>query len=89
MVAWATTIAGNLPLVGSAANIIVAGQAKAVNVNYDFWAHFKFGFWSTIIVSIAGFATLIGSAAMFRYDLQFFDADPHVDDPVEHLMSSM
>ncbi|KAD2805468.1 hypothetical protein E3N88_38845 [Mikania micrantha] len=55
--AWVSTVAGNLSLLGSAANLIVCEQARrAQNCGYNltFWAHLKFGLPSTIIVTAIG-----------------------------------
>ncbi|KAJ6764358.1 hypothetical protein OIU74_023274 [Salix koriyanagi] len=55
--AWVSTVAGNLSLLGSAANMIVCEQAsRAPNLGYNlsFWSHLKFGVPSTIIVTAVG-----------------------------------
>nr|KYP74774.1 Putative transporter arsB [Cajanus cajan] len=57
ILAWASTISGNLSLLGSAANLIVCEQARrAPNLPYTltFWSHLKFGLPSTIIVTAIG-----------------------------------
>ncbi|KAL4362937.1 hypothetical protein GQ457_04G038590 [Hibiscus cannabinus] len=58
ILAWVSTVAGNLSLLGSAANLIVCEQAhRAPNLGYtlSFWNHLKFGLPSTLIVTaIAG-----------------------------------
>ncbi|KAK7279924.1 hypothetical protein RJT34_24985 [Clitoria ternatea] len=57
ILAWASTISGNLSLLGSAANLIVCEQARrAPNLPYtlSFWSHLKFGLPSTIIVTAIG-----------------------------------
>ncbi|KAK1419426.1 hypothetical protein QVD17_28593 [Tagetes erecta] len=57
ILAWASTVAGNLSLLGSAANLIVCEQARrAHNFGYNltFWTHLKFGVPSTIIVTAIG-----------------------------------
>lgn len=57
ILAWVSTIAGNLSLLGSAANLIVCEQARrAPNLSYTltFWSHLKFGLPSTIIVTAIG-----------------------------------
>eukprot|EP00250_Pteridium_aquilinum_P016425 c23098_g1_i1 orf=223-1761(-) len=57
ILSWASTIGGNLTLVGSAANLIVSEQAaKAQLLGHDltFFAHLVFGFPSTLIISIIG-----------------------------------
>ncbi|GAB2294016.1 hypothetical protein Dimus_028232 [Dionaea muscipula] len=61
MLAWFSTVAGNLSLLGSAANLIVCEQAhRAPYLGYDltFWSHLKFGAPSTLIVTAIG-STLI------------------------------
>ncbi|XP_076918127.1 silicon efflux transporter LSI2-like [Bidens hawaiensis] len=57
ILAWVSTVAGNLSLLGSAANLIVCEQARrAQNFGYNltFWDHLKFGVPSTIIVTAIG-----------------------------------
>jgi Na+/H+ antiporter NhaD/arsenite permease-like protein len=55
--AYATTVAGNLTLVGSVANLIVAEGAREHD-GLGFVAHLRFGVPSTILVTAAGLATL-------------------------------
>ncbi|KAL5567962.1 hypothetical protein UlMin_024537 [Ulmus minor] len=57
ILAWVSTVAGNLSLVGSAANLIVCEQARrapTLGYNLSFWSHLKFGIPSTIIVTAVG-----------------------------------
>ncbi|KAJ0475955.1 putative citrate transporter-like domain-containing protein [Helianthus annuus] len=57
ILAWVSTAAGNLSLLGSAANLIVCEQARRAQhsgYNLTFWAHLKFGVPSTIIVTAIG-----------------------------------
>ncbi|KAK9063191.1 hypothetical protein SSX86_017061 [Deinandra increscens subsp. villosa] len=57
ILAWVSTVAGNLSLLGSAANLIVCEQARrAQNYGYNltFWTHLKFGVPSTILVTAIG-----------------------------------
>ncbi|KAG7973545.1 hypothetical protein I3843_06G001300 [Carya illinoinensis] len=57
ILAWVSTTAGNLSLLGSAANLIVCEQARqAPNLGYNlsFWSHLKFGVPSTLIVTAIG-----------------------------------
>ncbi|XP_076948074.1 silicon efflux transporter LSI2-like [Bidens hawaiensis] len=57
ILAWVSTVAGNLSLLGSAANLIVCEQARrAQNVGYNltFWDHLKFCDPSTVIVTAIG-----------------------------------
>ncbi|KAI9161099.1 hypothetical protein LWI28_014381 [Acer negundo] len=54
ILAWVSTVAGNLSLLGSAANLIVCEQARsAPHLGYtlSFWRHLKFGVPSTLIVT--------------------------------------
>jgi Na+/H+ antiporter NhaD/arsenite permease-like protein len=44
VVAMASTLAGNLTLVGSVANLIVAQRARGRGVTLDFWSYLKVGF---------------------------------------------
>jgi len=53
-VAMASTLAGNLTLVGSVANLIVVQRARAHGINVDFWAYFKVG------VPLTGLTIVIG-----------------------------
>ena len=53
LLAFTTTIAGNLTLIGSVANIIVAEQAKDV-YHLGFWEYLRFGAVSTLLVLAAG-----------------------------------
>ncbi|PKU67916.1 silicon efflux transporter LSI3 isoform X1 [Dendrobium catenatum] len=57
ILAWMSTVAGNLSLLGSAANLIVCEQARRAqfySYNLSFWSHLKFGVPSTIIVTAIG-----------------------------------
>ncbi|KAH0462991.1 hypothetical protein IEQ34_007573 [Dendrobium chrysotoxum] len=57
ILAWVSTVAGNLSLLGSAANLIVCEQARRAqfySYNLSFWSHLKFGVPSTIIVTAIG-----------------------------------
>ncbi|KAF5442149.1 hypothetical protein F2P56_034839 [Juglans regia] len=61
ILAWVSTIAGNLSLLGSAANLIVCEQARqAPHLGYtlSFWSHLKFGVPSTLIVTAVGLALI-------------------------------
>ncbi|MCO5572705.1 hypothetical protein L7F22_026464 [Adiantum nelumboides] len=63
ILAWASTVAGNLTLVGSAANLIVCEQARLATrmpYNLSFWRHLKFGFPSTLITVAAGLPLIRG-----------------------------
>ncbi|KAJ8752965.1 hypothetical protein K2173_008700 [Erythroxylum novogranatense] len=55
--AWVSTVAGNLSLLGSAANLIVCEQARSARhfgYTLSFWKHLKFGFPSTLLVTAVG-----------------------------------
>lgn len=57
ILAWVSTVAGNLTLVGSAANLIVceqAGRSPQFPYTLSFAQHFVFGIPSTIIVTALG-----------------------------------
>lgn len=57
ILAWVSTVAGNLSLLGSAANLIVCEQARRVQFfgyTLSFWNHLKFGFPSTLVVTAIG-----------------------------------
>jgi len=52
--AMASTLAGNLTLVGSIANLIVAHGAQAHGVRIRFWSYFKVGAPLTVLTLLAG-----------------------------------
>ncbi|XP_010035156.2 silicon efflux transporter LSI2 [Eucalyptus grandis] len=57
ILAWVSTVSGNLTLLGSAANLIVCEQARRsphLAYNLSFWRHLKFGVPSTIVVTVVG-----------------------------------
>ncbi|KAF6162225.1 hypothetical protein GIB67_008354 [Kingdonia uniflora] len=64
ILAWVSTVAGNLSLLGSAANLIVCEQARRapqlLGYNLSFWSHLKFGVPSTIIVTAIGLTLIRG-----------------------------
>ncbi|GLU24291.1 hypothetical protein SLE2022_402380 [Rubroshorea leprosula] len=63
ILAWVSTIAGNLSLLGSAANLIVCEQARrAPNLGYtlSLWTHLKFGVPSTLVVTVIGLTVMRG-----------------------------
>ncbi|PIN25068.1 Sodium sulfate symporter [Handroanthus impetiginosus] len=63
ILAWVSTVAGNLSLLGSAANLIVCEQARRAQpygYNLSFWSHLKFGVPSTLIVTAIGLALIRG-----------------------------
>lgn len=63
ILAWASTVAGNLSLLGSAANLIVCEQARRaqhLGYNLSFWSHLKFGLPSTLVVTAIGLILISG-----------------------------
>ena len=54
IVAMASTLAGNLTLVGSVANLIVAQRARAQGVDIDFWTYSKIGAPLTLLTIVFG-----------------------------------
>lgn len=57
ILAWVSTVAGNLSLLGSAANLIVCEQARRAErygYNLSFWSHLKFGVPSTLVATAIG-----------------------------------
>jgi Na+/H+ antiporter NhaD/arsenite permease-like protein len=64
--AFLTTIAGNLTLFGSVANLIVAQKAWTSSIKYrfDFWTYLKFGFPTTILLSLFGMFIIYGLLAV-------------------------
>lgn len=57
ILAWVSTVAGNLSLLGSAVNLIVCEQARRaphLAYNLSFLKHLKFGLPSTVIVTAIG-----------------------------------
>lgn len=63
ILAWVSTVAGNLSLLGSAANLIVCEQArrsKPSGYTLSFWTHLKFGLPSTIVITAIGLALIRG-----------------------------
>ena len=60
--AFLTTIAGNLTLFGSVANLIVAQKAlqSSLEHRFNFWTYLKFGLPSTLILSLVGMFVIFG-----------------------------
>ncbi|KAJ3682538.1 hypothetical protein LUZ60_015111 [Juncus effusus] len=57
ILAWVSTVAGNLSLLGSAANLIVCEQARRAQFygyNLSFFSHLRFGVPSTLVVTTVG-----------------------------------
>jgi Na+/H+ antiporter NhaD/arsenite permease-like protein len=59
VLAVATTLAGNLTILGSVANIIVVESARG-HVEVGFWDYAKYGIPITVLTTLAGVATLLG-----------------------------
>jgi len=53
VLAFGSTVAGNLTIIGAIANIIVIEKARDI-CEITFWDYFKFGFPSTIVNFIVG-----------------------------------
>lgn len=63
ILAWVSTVSGNLSLLGSAANLIVCEQARRVQFfgyNLSFLSHLRFGVPSTLIVAAIGLPLIRG-----------------------------
>ncbi|RWW76421.1 hypothetical protein BHE74_00015489 [Ensete ventricosum] len=63
ILAFVSTVAGNLSLLGSAANLIVCEQARRSELygyTLSFWAHIVFGLPSTLIVTAIGLPLIKG-----------------------------
>ncbi len=54
VIAMASTLAGNLTLVGSVANLIVAQRARRYGVTIGFWPHFRVGAPLTFLTILVG-----------------------------------
>lgn len=57
LLAWTSTVAGNLSLLGSAANLIVCEQARRsrhYGYTLSFLSHLQFGFPATLLVTAIG-----------------------------------
>ncbi|XP_059433439.1 silicon efflux transporter LSI2-like [Corylus avellana] len=76
ILAWVSTVAGNLSLLGSAANLIVCEEARrAPHLGYtlSFWSHLKFGLPSTLIITAIGLILIddhiccVGLTKLFRW----------------------
>jgi Na+/H+ antiporter NhaD/arsenite permease-like protein len=53
-IAMASTLAGNLTILGSVANLIVVQAARARGVQIGFWAYFRVGAPLTVLTIIVG-----------------------------------
>jgi Na+/H+ antiporter NhaD/arsenite permease-like protein len=54
LIAMASTLAGNLTLVGSVANLIVAERARAAGIEVGVWAHLRIGGPLALMTLVAG-----------------------------------
>ncbi|MBW6455857.1 MAG: hypothetical protein K0A98_08205 [Trueperaceae bacterium] len=61
--AMASTLAGNLTVVGSVANLIVVEGARKAGVTVGFWAYLRVGLPITLITLVLGIAWLTRAAA--------------------------
>lgn len=67
LLAGISTIAGNFTLIGSIANLIVAEKARNIsNYRLGFFEYLKFGFFSTLLVLIAGIPIIYFSGDAVR-----------------------
>jgi Na+/H+ antiporter NhaD/arsenite permease-like protein len=57
ILAFVSTVAGNLTLVGSVANLIVCARAKH-SYNLTFWEYCRFGFPTTVLISWVGVSAM-------------------------------
>ncbi|KAK7845561.1 silicon efflux transporter lsi2 [Quercus suber] len=68
MLSWVSTVAGNLSLPGSTANLIVCEQASRaphLTYNLSFWKHLKFGVPFTLIVTAIGLTLIHSSSSTY------------------------
>ncbi|XP_041367710.1 silicon efflux transporter LSI3-like [Gigantopelta aegis] len=57
--AWCSTIAGNLTLFGSVANLIVAQKSKtSLGYQFSYWTYLKYGFVTTCFIVVIGMAIM-------------------------------
>jgi Na+/H+ antiporter NhaD/arsenite permease-like protein len=61
LLAFVSTVAGNLTLVGSVANLIVAEGARKEH-ELGFWEYFKFGAVSTVAALLVGVPLIVWTA---------------------------
>lgn len=54
ILAFSSTVAGNLTLVGSIANLIVAEKAARTGYEFTFFRHLAFAFPTTLVFALAG-----------------------------------
>ena len=61
LLSWCATIAGNLTLFGSVANLIVADKTlQTVNFRLTFWRYLRFGLPTSVIIIFVGLLVLNG-----------------------------
>src|SRR5690606_33984807 len=65
VLALASTLAGNLTLIGSVANLIVFEGAKDT-VKVSFWQYFRIGAPATLISLVLGLGVLLAERAIFN-----------------------
>ena len=58
VVAMASTLAGNLTMLGSVANLIVVQRARSRGVEIGFWEYFKVGALLTVLTILVGVLAL-------------------------------
>ena len=63
LLSFVSTVAGNLTLVGSVANLIVASRAKAW-YTLTFWEYARFGFPTTLLVTVVGVLVVKGMSTL-------------------------
>ena len=63
LLSFVSTVAGNLTLVGSVANLIVASRAKG-RYHLTFWELTRYGFPSTLLVTVVGVLVIKGTASL-------------------------
>jgi Na+/H+ antiporter NhaD/arsenite permease-like protein len=54
VIAISSTLAGNLPLVGSVANLIVAERARVAGIELSFWTYCRAGIPLTLVTLVVG-----------------------------------
>jgi Na+/H+ antiporter NhaD/arsenite permease-like protein len=54
VIAIASILAGNLTLVGSVTNLIVAERARAAGIEVGFWTHLRIGAPLTLLTLVVG-----------------------------------
>jgi Na+/H+ antiporter NhaD/arsenite permease-like protein len=72
VLSWAITVGGNFTIISSAANIIVDEKANSLcpKLRLGSWNYFKFGAFSTFIVTLCGTYLIILIGKMYDYNLE-------------------